>query len=349
MHTSGSGLNAKFLEPAIETPFLHREIVLAAHAGISHDDKAQLVRRTSWIIAGLFILFAGLLPWPVLLAMECPPEGYSREQLFELKESGFVVADETRRNTLAIGLMGCLSDPDPLVRDGVAFEAVSFWLRGQQLSAETLLALNNDLLGQIRSDSDPAGFQQPFAALLLSEVVRADRIEAVLTPAMRDELVVVAASYLAEVDDYRGFSANEGWRHGVAHGSDLVLQLALNPQIDGTQIQRLVGALALQVAPAGEIFYVYGEPTRLARAAYYSYSRGILPDSFWESWFLGISSPAPLESWADAFSSQAGLAKRHNTLSFLLALHFNAALADDEQGAALRDLALQAITRVSGG
>jgi hypothetical protein len=108
-------------------------------------------------------------------------------------------------------------------------------------------------------------------------------------------------------------------------------------------------SLASQVAPAGEIFYVYGEPARLARAAYYGYIRGVLPGSFWENWFLGISNPGPLKSWADSFSSQAGLAKRHNTLSFLLALHFNATLAGDEQGAALQDLALQAITRVSGG
>ncbi len=307
------------------------------------------MNRTSWAIASVLVILAGVSAAPRLSAGDCPPEGYSREQLFKLKESGFELADETRRNALAIGLVACNSDPDPLIRDGVAFEAVSTWLRGQQLSAESILVLYGDLLGQLSSETDIAGFQQPFAALLLSEVARADRIEAVLTPPMREELAAEAAAYLAGVDDYRGFSAAEGWRHGVAHGSDLVLQLALNPQIDGAQIQRLMESLALQVAPAGEMFYIYGEPARLARAAYYGYSRGILPASFWENWFLGISSPGSLGSWVDSYSSQAGLARRHNTLSFLLALHFNATLAGDEQGAALQDLALQAITRVSGG
>ena len=30
------------------------------------------------------------------------------------------------------------------------------------------------------------------------------------------------------VRDYRGFDAKQGWRHGVAHGADLLLQLSRN-------------------------------------------------------------------------------------------------------------------------
>lgn len=282
------------------------------------------------------------------LAASCPPTGYNREQLTQLKQTGFVVPDDEARNSLAIGLMGCLSDPDPQIRDGVAFEAVSGWLRTQQLSEASVRALYDSLKSQIVSDQDPAGFQQPFAALLLSEVVRADRVEVFMTPAMRENLVSIAEAYLAGVNDYRGFSESEGWRHGVAHGSDLVLQLVLNPKVGVTQIERLMTALATQVAPAGGIFYIYGEPGRLARAVYYAYSRGIVPEAFWTQWMEGISNPQPLPDWGSAFSSQVGLAKRNNTLGFLLALHQSASLSDDDKNAALEDLVRTAIIRVSG-
>ncbi len=153
--------------------------------------------------------------------------------MLELALGGFVIDDAALRNALALGLMACLSDPNPDIRDGVAFEGTSTWLRGKSLAPETIQALYANLLVQIASTADANGFQQPFAALVLAEVARTDRIDSIFTPAMRNELVEVAANYLASVRDYRGFSETEGWRHGVAHGSDLVLQLVLNPNIDG--------------------------------------------------------------------------------------------------------------------
>ena len=225
-----------------------------------------------------------------------------------------------------------------------------------------------NLLVQIASTEDANGFQQPFAALVLAEVARTDRIDNTFTPAMRNELVEVAANYLASVRDYRGFSETEGWRHGVAHGSDLVLQLVLNPNIDGAQIERLMNAVATQIAPKGEVFYIYGEPGRLARAVFYAWAREAVAPAFWQAWFDRIENPAPMkrgqspfpisqpgvssaegEKGSDPFStSQSGLARRHNTMAFLLALHLNATTAG-KQAEALDALVLQALTRVQGG
>jgi hypothetical protein len=278
----------------------------------------------------------------------CPPAGYGKEQLLELSGGGFVISDATQRNALALGLMACLSDPNPAIRDGVAFAGTSSWLRGKSLAPETINAVYANLLVQIASTADANGFQQPFAALVLSEVARTDRIDNTFTAAMRNELVGVAANYLASVRDYRGFSEAEGWRHGVAHGSDLVLQLVLNPNIDGAQIERLMNAVAAQIAPNGEVFYIYGEPGRLARAVFYAWARESVAPAFWQAWFDRIANPAPMKNWNEAFTSQAGLARLHNTMAFLLALHFNATTAG-KQAEPLDVLAMQALSRVQGG
>lgn len=50
--------------------------------------------------------------------------------------------------------------------------------------------------------------------------------------------------------DLRGFDAVQGWRHGVAHGADLLLQLALNPALRRVQAEALLAAIASQVLPA---------------------------------------------------------------------------------------------------
>jgi len=310
---------------------------------MSRAPKYIVIRIVSATAAALLFL-AGI--GPAMAADGCTPEGYSRQEFLDLKQSGFEVPDEAVRNELAVGLMACLSDPDPRIRDGVAFEAVSGWLRGQALSTETQRALYEVLVAQLTGEPDASGFRQPFAALLLSEVARTDRVEAWMTPALRERLVAVAAAYLEGVDDYRGFSESEGWRHGVAHGSDLVLQLVLNPNVDAAQIERLMTALRTQVAPGGEVFYVYGEPGRLARAVYYAYSRGAAPDSFWIEWMGRGSDPGPLGDWSSAFASQAGLARRHNTMAFLLALHFNSTLSGEEQDARLGEWVKAAILKV---
>ncbi len=277
-------------------------------------------------------------------AAPCPPTGTTRADLLKLKASKFAIPSDEERNSLALRLVGCLEDPDPAIRDGVAFESLSTWLRGKALSTATITALEASLSGMLRSgEKDKGGFRLPFAALVLSEVARTDRIEPQFTDAVRGGLVETAAMSLIAVNDYRGFDPVEGWRHGVAHGSDLVLQLALNPRVGASGLARMMEAVATQVAPRGATFYTFGEPERLARAVVFANRRGLLDAAFWEGWFAGLTSPKPFNDWGAAFRSVDGLAKRHNTLAFLHALSFAGRSGGDEAGKTIAALADKAV------
>lgn len=291
------------------------------------------------------VLLLSAIP-TMVLAAACPPADYSRQDLLDIKAQEFVISDDRKRNALAVGLLACVADPDPMIRDGVVYESYATWLRAEALDADTVDTLLSGLMVQLSSSEDQNGFQQPFAALLLSEVARTDRVKANFSTQKRAALVAATGAYLMQVDDYRGYSETEGWRHGVAHASDLVLQLVLNDNISAEQVSQLMAAVAGQVAPAGAVFYIYGEPGRLARAAYYAHRRNVLGEDDWQAWLTAISNPAPLESWGQAFSSQAGLAKRHNTLAFLTALLFYAEAAEDENGARLSKQVMGAIMRL---
>lgn len=275
----------------------------------------------------------------------CGGRGATRAELDALKAGGYAVADDARRQRLALGLLDCLGSPDPTLRDGLAYEALYTWLRADALDAATRTTLLTRLQEIVTSDDpdgimsscvgpipgqDPPGFRAPFAALVLAEVARTDRIAAWLTPAQRAQLVADAVRYVEGVRDWRGFDEKDGWRHGVAHGSDLLMQLALNPALDKPQLDAILAAVASQVAPPSH-FYVYGEPERLARPVLFVLQRGLHDDAAWAAWLAQVSAPAPLPAWRDAFASQAGLAKRHDTRGFLLALH--AALSGSEDPA----------------
>ena len=132
-----------------------------------------------------------------------------------------------------------------------------------------------------------------------------------------------ATLYLQSVRDYRGFATGEGWRHGVAHSADLLMQLALNPAVDKGQLKRIASAVQTQIAPAAGHSYIFGESERLARPVLYAARRALLDAAWWQAWVQAVASPAPFATWDAAFESTAGLSRLHNTKAFLLALYAN--------------------------
>lgn len=275
-------------------------------------------------------------------ATQCPPPGYSLTTLRQLQSVNFALKDSEARNSLALALLDCLSNADPEMRDRVAFEALSTWLRAQQLETATVVAIYARLVMQLESSqADPAGFTKPFAALVLSEVARADAAKPQLNAEQRKRLLAAATSYLTSITDYRGFNSVQGWRHGVAHGADLLMQLARNKALGKTELDSILNALASQVAPRGKHFYHYGEPERLAAAVLVIAQRAVHSKAQWQAWLQALSAPAPLPDWGAASSSQAGLAKRHNLMAFLLVMYRTLQESKDPKA---RELLLPALT-----
>jgi hypothetical protein len=260
----------------------------------------------------------------------CPPEGWDRARLDQLKADTFAIAGVAAREAFAKGIVACLASPEPAVRDGIAFEALTTLLRGRQLGEATMRALLVDLTAKLEAP-DPSGFGQSFAALALSEVARADRVQAFLTEEERVKLLVDAQHWFINISDYRGFDTEEGWRHAVAHGADLLMQLALNPKIDAEGLKLIVSAVGVQIAPEKHA-YIHGESERLARPVLFAAARGAMSEAEWTDWLKAIATPKD----AAVHASEAGLAWRHNANAFLQALYVNAVVGSDPADDVLR-------------
>jgi hypothetical protein len=105
--------------------------------------------------------------------------------------------------------------------------------------------------------------------------------------------------------------------------------------VDRAGLDRLLGAIAAQVAPRGEHSYIYGESERLARPVLFAAQRGLHTAAEWNAWLLDVAAPAPFENWNAAFTSSAGLARRHNVHAFVYALYATARESDDPKIQAL--------------
>lgn len=227
-----------------------------------------------------------------------------------------------------ITLVACLGNPDPAIRDKIAFERLSGALRSGEVDRETLLAIEANLL-TLLGQADPQGFKRPFASLTLAEVARTDRIKPWMTDINRQGLVDTAANYLTTLTDYRAFDDQEGFRHGVAHGADFAMQLALNRALNKTQLDQLLAAIATQIAPAQGVAYWAGEPDRLARPVIFIAQRKLHSDAEWKTWFEKVMDPKPLVAWDQAFTSELGIRKHHNVRAFLLSLFATASTSED--------------------
>jgi len=237
-------------------------------------------------------------------------------------------------------LIACLGDPDPAVRDDFAFALWTQGLRGKHLKPDELRHAGERLTAILAAPDDKAGFHRPFAALALSEVARADRVEPFLTDAELHDLAVTGATYLRGVTDYRGFIAGEGWRHGVAHGADLLMQLALNPRLVRADADLLLGAIAAQVAPPGSHAYVHGEARRLARPLLFLAKRPDIDDAAWAAWFQALH-PGDAPRWKAPYASAEGLAAVHNSSAFGDAVYVAASESQDPQVRRLAPLAAE--------
>ena len=258
---------------------------------------------------------------------ECPPVGYDIATLSELRQRHFDIADIPERQAFARNLLACLNVPDSKLRDSIAYEAYATWRHNKSLDAATWHFIEGSLLEKVNTrEPDPDGVIKPFAVLVLAEAVKADRASPYLSEEERRTLLNAATNYLVGLHDYRGFDSDVGWRHGVAHAADLLAELALSPSFGKAEMDRILAAAAAQIVPVDAHFYIYGESERLSLVVAAIASRDIVTAEEWGAWLAKIVSPAPFKKWDDAFGSQTGLAKRHNTMSFLLALYARTAV-----------------------
>lgn len=256
----------------------------------------------------------------VAVASQCAVN-FSDATLKMLQQEKFVIEGGELRNHTAIKLLSCLGEIDPKVRDGIVYSATSKWLRAGLLEESTVKSMFDILIKTLKqTNQDPNNFTQPFAVLVLSEVVRVDRIEPYLLDEERQTAINVTTNYMRNISDYRGFDDIHGWRHAVAHTADVFLQLSLNKKVTKVQLNQILDALKSQVSPSSNHFYVFGEPKRLAMPFIYVVLRGEHSELEVANYLDNVVSPTPFTDWQSVYNNKKGLAKLHNTRSFVYSI-----------------------------
>lgn len=108
----------------------------------------------------------------------------------------------------------------------------------------------------------PHAATRSYAALALAEIVR--------TGTWQDTWTEPVIRWWTREEDLRGFDPEEGWIHAVAHGADLIGEMALAEVVPAP---RLLGACSRRLIAPTEFVWADGEDDRVALAAMRALSR----------------------------------------------------------------------------
>ncbi|WGX94921.1 DUF2785 domain-containing protein [Nocardioides sp. L-11A] len=192
---------------------------------------------------------------------------------------------------LTAQLTQMLGDPDPQVRDGMAYSFLATWI--EHGTYDDLLAGLGDgmcagldnCVGERDTDSI---FRRSFSVLLLAECIQRDTRIRRLPPSKVLRWGDRIAAWYVRERDLRGFVPGKGWAHAAAHGADALAALAASRHFGMTELTVLLDVIADRVLNPDTPPLVHGEPDRIAHAVMEVLRRDRVPLSVLEPWVVRL-------------------------------------------------------------
>jgi hypothetical protein len=223
-------------------------------------------------------------------------------------------------------LTGMLGDPDPKVRDGLAYPTLAAWI-SEGVYDDLLHGLGDGMTAGLDvglgSDGSDTVFRRSASARILCQCIARDNAKQLLGP---DALMTWgdrAASWWVRERDLRGFVPGRGWAHAIANGADVIGALALSSSMGRLELTVLLDVVADRVLKPSGYLWCHGEDDRVAAATMNALRRDILGLDVLEPWLARVASKAmptgPTNS--DVFLVSG------NVQAYLRALYLQLALA----------------------
>lgn len=188
-----------------------------------------------------------------------------------------------------------LGDPDPDVREGIAFPTLATWIEDgvyDDLLAGLGDGMCHGLDHGIGLRHDDSVFRRSYSALILTECLdratASGRVGADVVLRWGDRLM----GWLAREQDLRDFVPGHGWAHAVAHGADALGALARSPYVGRLELTVVLDVVADRLLAPTDAFWVSGEDDRLAQATMHVLRRDILGIEVLEPWVARIAAGA---------------------------------------------------------
>ncbi len=246
----------------------------------------------------------------------------------QLKANGLKVPEDRPLADLTSELTTMLGDPDPSVRDGIAYPTLATWV-GSGVYDELLQGLGDGMTAGLDvglgEDGTDTVFRRSYSALILGACIERDNEAHLVPPDTVIRWGDWLASWLVRERDLRGFVPGKGWAHAIAHGADAMGPLAESRAIGRLELIVLMDVIGDRVVCPTRYRFLSEEDDRLAAATMRILRRDEIGLDVFEPWVARLAGHAQPVASKDEDPFQAA----GNAQSFLRALHLQLALAAD--------------------
>ncbi len=229
---------------------------------------------------------------------------------------------------LTAELTTMLGSVDPVERDEIAYPILATWI-SDGVYDDLLAGLGDGMAAGLTQGLGDVGtssvFRRSFSALVLAVCINRDNTASLLPGGKLLEWGDRAAGWLVRERDTRGFVPGQGWAHAMAHGADVIDELARSPHFGLNELTVLLDVIADRVLAPATAVWTCGEPDRFAAAAMSVLRRRLVPLRVIEPWLARVAAAANDRGQAgqDPFLTTA------NPEAFLRALHLQVAFAPE--------------------
>ncbi|WP_110182612.1 DUF2785 domain-containing protein [Nocardioides solisilvae] len=256
--------------------------------------------------------------------------GTTRAYWRAVVRDGLGVPTDRPLDDLTAELTTMLGSPDAEQRDGIAYPALTTWLR-RGVYDDLLAGLGDGMatglevgLGEQGTDSV---FRRSWSVRVLADVLARDTTERLLPADQVLRWGDRVAAWLVRERDLRGWVPGHGWARAVAHGADALAALAGSPHLDVPEQTVLLDVVADRLVatrtPTSD-----GGPDRLARATMAVLRRDLVPVRVLEPWIARIAVHAsPHALLHGAGPDEDPYARSAACQAFLRALHLQLLLS----------------------
>lgn len=246
-------------------------------------------------------------------------------------DNDFALPGDKTLRELTPELLVALGSTDPELRDSMAYPILANWIDNGHYSPDQLrqilAQMQKNLSSNLGETSSDSVFLRAFSSLVICEITSYDSQNRFLRNEELQALLEAAIVSLEGEKDLRGHIPTKGWAHAIAHLADLLGLLALHPEIQAADLERILMAIATKLCQPLQHTYIYLEDERLALATIFALRRNLLQTDFLNLWLEQLTSVGePFENAnAITFVSPAEVSAYHNVQTYLRSLYFQLA------------------------
>ena len=245
---------------------------------------------------------------------------------FDIRENKYAIPEGYSIAELTEELFSYIGSLDPELRDVIGYETFANWLDQDKYTLEQIrpyiprLAIN--LQSGIGEQGTDTVFLRAFSILFLAEIIHHDNQDPFLEKDDVHSILTKGLAYLKEERDPRGYVAEKGWAHTLAHTADLLYVLSSNRFIARAELEQMLNAITEKLTEPIDWLYPYGEDDRLVQALLGAVQRKLLDEFFYKQWLNSfIYSEGKRRPWKGSFTNQPLHNAYFNSRNFLRSLH----------------------------